>query len=170
LQNHADRKLETLLDDNKYDESQLIEIRVAMNMPYQQRFTEYERHYGQIEIDGRSYTYVKKKVEGDIVIFKCIANESKQKLMTIQNGITNANSAAASMDHYRASQTITFLCQNILSDYDASDPVSSVSLFCCIQYSNWFQYNLFIPEVTASIPHNLLNVDALISVIPLFFI
>jgi hypothetical protein len=153
LQNHADRKLETLLDDNKYDESQLIEIRVAMNMPYQQRFTEYERHYGQIEIDGRSYTYVKKKVEGDIVIFKCIANESKQKLMAIQNDITNANSGAADMDHPGQSKQLPSFAKNILSDYDDQTQFHLLVCFAASNTATGFNYNLFIPEVTASTPH-----------------
>ncbi|MBL7708693.1 MAG: hypothetical protein JNJ86_06450, partial [Chitinophagaceae bacterium] len=64
MQDRADQKLESLLDKSEYDESQLVEIKVSMNMPYQQRFTEYERHYGEIEIDGVAYTYVKKKIEG----------------------------------------------------------------------------------------------------------
>ena len=80
LQQKADTKLETRIDNSEYDESQLIEIRVLMNMPYQQRYTAFERHYGEIEIDGKSYTYVKRKIEGDVLILKCIVNQSKEEL------------------------------------------------------------------------------------------
>ena len=117
LQGKADNKLETLLDNNNYDESQLIEIRVALNMPYQERFTEYERQYGELEIDGKSCTYVKRKIEGDIVIFKCIANTEKQQLKSIGNDWTGANSGSA-MDHSGNAQQKNSFAKNFWSDYD----------------------------------------------------
>jgi len=92
LQTRADKKLETLIDNNAYDEAELTEIRVAMNMPYQQRFTEFERHYGQITIEGKVYTYVKRKVEGDMLVLKCIPDHSTTHLKSIAADITKANS------------------------------------------------------------------------------
>ena len=80
LQTKADAKLEVLIDNSDYNESQLIEMRVPLNMAYQARYTAYERHYGEITIDGKAYTYVKRKIEGDVLVLKCIANESKQQL------------------------------------------------------------------------------------------
>lgn len=81
MQDHADQYLESRIDNNEYDESQLIEIRVAMNMPYQERFTDFERHYGEMNRDGKIYRYVKRKIEGDVLILKCIPNHSKQQLI-----------------------------------------------------------------------------------------
>jgi aspartate 1-decarboxylase len=118
MQDRADQQLETLLDKSEYDESQLVEIKVAMNMPYQQRFTEYERHYGEIEIDGVAYTYVKKKIEGDVVIFKCIANQSKQELKDINHSITKGNSAAdVNQPGPGKKQPVSF-AKKLLSEYD----------------------------------------------------
>jgi len=122
-------------------------------MPYQQRFTEYERHYGQIEIDGHSYTYVKRKVEGDIVIFKCIANESKQQLKNIQNGITKANSAA-DIDHSgQSKQQPSSFAKNVLSDYDDHNQLHQLVTFTSL--NNLFNpdYTLFIPLVNINTPH-----------------
>lgn len=107
LQEKASTRLESHLDNYSYDESQLVEIRVAMNMPYQERFTEFERHYGEIEIDGKAYTYVKRKIEGDIVIFKCIANESKEQLKSLQDEWAKANSDAG-MNKPAPKQTHSF--------------------------------------------------------------
>ena len=92
VQEQADLELEFRLDQSDYEESQLIEIEVALNMPYQERFTEFERHYGEIEIDGKAYTYVKRKIQGDKVIFKCIPNESREQLQTIENDLAQSNS------------------------------------------------------------------------------
>jgi hypothetical protein len=92
MQDHADQKLESLIDNNDYDESQLIEIRVTMNMPYQERFTDFERHYGEVKIDGKIYSYVKRKIEGDILILKCIPNQSKQQLIKTADDLAKSNS------------------------------------------------------------------------------
>lgn len=91
-QDRADQKLESRIDNNDYDETQLIEIKVAMNMPYQERFTDFERHYGEVTIDGKVYRYVKRKIEGDILILKCIPNYSKQQLIKTADDFTKSNS------------------------------------------------------------------------------
>jgi hypothetical protein len=131
LQQKADTKLEARLDKSEYDESQLIEIRVAMNLPYQQRYTEFERHYGEIEMDGKSYTYVKRKIEGDVLILKCIANQSKEKSQTIKNDLAKANSNS-DMDHSGNDTQQKSFAKNTLSDFDdqfmSQQPAASGSL------------------------------------------
>jgi hypothetical protein len=117
IQQKADTKLEARLDNSEYEESQLIEIRVAMNMPYQQRYTDFERHYGEIEIEGKSYTYVKRKIEGDVLILKCIANQSKQGAKIIKNDLAKANSNA-DMDHSGRNSSQKSFAKNSLSEYD----------------------------------------------------
>jgi hypothetical protein len=94
LQQKVDIALETLIDNNEYDETQLTEMRVSLNMPYQQRYTEFERHYGEINIDGKIYTYVKRKIEGDVLILKCIPNTSKTLLQEAGNNYTASNNGA----------------------------------------------------------------------------
>lgn len=117
LQYKADTKLEARLDKSEYDESQLIEIRVPMNMPYQQRYTAFERHYGEIEIDGKSYTYVKRKIEGDVLILKCIVNQSKEELNSIKNDLARANSST-DMDHSGKNSQQKSFAKNSLGEYD----------------------------------------------------
>ncbi len=92
LQTKADAKLEARIDNSDYDESQLIEMRVTLNLPYQTRYTDFERHYGEINIDGKAYTYVKRKMEGDVLVLKCIANESKQQLRNTADNLAKSNS------------------------------------------------------------------------------
>jgi hypothetical protein len=92
MQDHADQKLESRIDNNDYDESQLIEIRIAMNMPYQERYTDFERHYGEVNIDGKMFRYVKRKIEGDVLILKCIPNHTKQWLIKTSDDFTKSNS------------------------------------------------------------------------------
>lgn len=92
MQERSAQKLETMIDGEEYKEEELIEMRVEMNMPYQQRYTAFERHYGRISIEGKEYTYVKRKVEGDVLILKCLPDHAGTRLQEIRNEITSANS------------------------------------------------------------------------------
>jgi hypothetical protein len=80
LQTRADAHLEAQLDQEQYDASQLIEMRVPLNMPYQLNSTDFERYDGEIEIDGVHYKYVKRKVENGQLVLLCLPNETKMKL------------------------------------------------------------------------------------------
>jgi hypothetical protein len=92
MQDQVDQKLESRIDLNEFDESQLVEIKVPLHMPYQERFTEFERHYGEIKIDGKVHRYVKRKIDGDMLILKCIPNQSKQQLIQTSNDLARSNS------------------------------------------------------------------------------
>ena len=82
IQKQADQQLAVQLDNHHYDESQLIELKVELRVPYQTQDADFERHYGEIEIDGKSYTYVKRKMENGFLILKCIPNHQRDKLKT----------------------------------------------------------------------------------------
>ena len=116
LANKSSQELEARIDNREYDESQLVEVRIEMNLPYQDRYTDFERHYGEVELNGRSYTYVERKIEGNVVIFKCIANNSKEKLEDIRDNMTRANSNS-DMQQAPGQQQNTF-AKNLLSEYD----------------------------------------------------
>lgn len=153
LQQQSDRKLEALLDNNDYDESQLIEVRVSLNMPYQQRFTKFERHYGQIDINGQLYTYVKSRVEGDVAIFKCIANESGQQLKSIQDNMTKANSGI-DMDYPgQSKQTPVSFAKNVLSDYDDQNQLQPAAPLAALSSVTLSDFSFFIPDCMTTTPH-----------------
>jgi hypothetical protein len=99
LSHKADKKLEALIDYKAYNEEDLLEIKVSLNMPYQQRYTDYERHYGQITINKTIYTYVKRKIEGDVLILKCLPNISKTQLKEAANDFTAANTGTYPTDN-----------------------------------------------------------------------
>lgn len=117
FQQQSDLRLETRIDANNYDESQLIEIRVPLNMPYQNRWTEYERHYGEIEIDGNHYSYVKRKIAGDYLVLKCIPNSLKD---VIKNAGDRQFQASSGTDQENgASQSpLAKLVKSSATDFD----------------------------------------------------
>ena len=81
----ADQQLEARLDQADYNEEELIEVKIALNVPYQNVQSGFERHYGEVEVDGVFYTYVKSKVENGYLVLKCIPNESKQAIRQAGN-------------------------------------------------------------------------------------
>ena len=85
MQKQANKQLEVALDDNNYDESQLIELKVPVNLPYQTSWSSYQRYDGEIEISGVKYKYVKRKLANDTLYLKCIPNTKEMKLQTAKN-------------------------------------------------------------------------------------
>jgi hypothetical protein len=84
-QHKNNQHLEALLDKSDYDESQLIELKVAMNLPYQTSRSSFERYDGEIQLNGTMYKYVKRKVANDTLYLMCIPNTKKMRLETAKN-------------------------------------------------------------------------------------
>jgi hypothetical protein len=151
MQEHADQKLESRIDDNEYDESQLIEIRVALNMPYQERFTDFERHYGEVKIDGKVYRYVKRKIEGDILILKCIPNNTKQQLIKTADELAKSSSGQ-DQDSPGKKQSHSF-AKVFSGDYDDQN------LFCSLCGADRFlniitlNYSSALKDILIKTPH-----------------
>lgn len=81
MESKADVALETKIENEEYDESSLIEIRVPLNAPYiSGNSTEFERFDGELELDGTHYKYVKRKVVNGELVLLCIPHKSKTEL------------------------------------------------------------------------------------------
>ena len=85
LQHRADTQLEAQLDQQQYNESSLIEIRVPLNMPYQSISSDFERYDGEIEFNGIHYKYVKRKVENGELVLLCLPNENRMRLQSARD-------------------------------------------------------------------------------------
>jgi hypothetical protein len=85
MQKHANKQLEIALDDNSYKESELIELKIPVNIAYQNSWTSYERYDGEIEMNGVKYKYVKRKLANDTLYLKCIPNKKEMALQNAKN-------------------------------------------------------------------------------------
>lgn len=118
LKKKADQQLQARIDVNDYAESQLLEIRIPLNMPYQNNSSDFERHYGEIEIGGKLYTYVKRKIEDGYLVLKCIPNTTKQNLKNADNILFTANNGLDQEHNGKANSPLTSIFKTIFSDYD----------------------------------------------------
>lgn len=85
LQQKSNESLESLFDNNSYDEDQLIELKIAINVPYQSTRNNYERCDGEINVQGTIYKYVKRKVVNDTAYLLCYPNAQKMDLESAKN-------------------------------------------------------------------------------------
>lgn len=119
LDNVAAKNQDAKIDAGNYDEANLIEVRVPLNMPYQERVTEFERHYGEMTVDGVVYTYVKMKVDHNELILKCIPDANRQQIKNSENNLAKANSGQ-DMENNGKKHNTSF-SKNTISDYDNKD-------------------------------------------------
>lgn len=85
LEQKADQSLEAKLDRNDYQESQLVEMRIPLNLPYLNDQPEFERVDGEVELNGQIYKYVKRKVVNGELVVLCVPNKDKMRLQTAKN-------------------------------------------------------------------------------------
>jgi hypothetical protein len=88
IENRADQQMEEQLDNNNYDESRLISIKVPITyLPYYNNSKAFERIDGQIDIHGTPYKYVKRRIYNDSLELLCIPNTTAMQLRTTRNEI-----------------------------------------------------------------------------------
>jgi hypothetical protein len=130
LQSKADARMVAQLDRNDYDESQLIEIRVPINLPYHNDWQEFERYDGEIEIDGIHYKYVKRKVENGELVLLCIADQSRQMLQTARDDFFRlVNDLQHNSTNKKADSGNSVAFKNITSEYRQESNDWSVLVF-----------------------------------------
>ena len=82
LENNSQKNLVIRLDSDVYSESELIEVKVPISLPYQVSQTDFERFDGEVEVNGTHYNYVKRKIQNDTLIVLCIPNTEKTSINT----------------------------------------------------------------------------------------
>jgi hypothetical protein len=76
----SDVALELALDQDKYNDSQLISIKQPTNLPYYTNSKSFSRIDGEVEIDGTTYKYVKCRIYNDSLEMLCIPHVEKMKI------------------------------------------------------------------------------------------
>jgi len=90
MQSNNKAYLEKQVDQNNYNENELITIKTKLNLPYYTSSEQYERAYGSITIDGTNYQYVKRRVHNDTLELLCLPNQTNTKLQSVSNELTKS--------------------------------------------------------------------------------
>lgn len=84
-QRHADQRFESTLAQGLYDSSQLVRLAIPLNMPYYSQ-TSFERVKGEVEVNGRVYKFVSRKIECDSLILLCLPDHQRSRLAFSRSG------------------------------------------------------------------------------------
>jgi hypothetical protein len=85
LEYRSDKQLLARIDNARFNEQRLLEIKVPLQLPYTTDWKDYERYDGEIEIAGIHYNYVKRKLSGDTLYLLCLPNENKTQIHIVKN-------------------------------------------------------------------------------------
>lgn len=76
----SDAAIESRLDKNQYNETDLVSLTIPLNNPYQIDQKTFERVNGEINLSGKTFRYVKRKVADGNLVLLCIPDGHKMML------------------------------------------------------------------------------------------
>ena len=118
LQEKADAQYELALDENTYDESQMITLKVDLDMPYLAENTAYERVDGEIAVDGKLFRYVKRKIYNGQLVLLCLPDEKKTKLRSSREEYFFYANNLVTKSNAKESAHKSVLMKTITPDYE----------------------------------------------------
>jgi hypothetical protein len=128
LQHKANKELQTRLDQNQYDEAQLVELKIPLNMPYLADWESYQRYDGELQLNGVEYQYVKRKVCNDTLYLLCIPNLQKMRLEAAKNDLFKLTMDFNQNDGSRKTDNLSAVAvRGSQGDYDEYSFVLSIN-------------------------------------------
>jgi hypothetical protein len=123
MQNRSDRLLEASLDEERYDTNDLITIKVPLSLPYVTDCSDFQRVNGEIELGGRVYKFVKRKIYQGRLILLCLPDDQKTSLKTAKEDFfKTANDLSAIHTAKKQGNGNTACFKYIHGDYDDQRP------------------------------------------------
>ena len=146
LEGRANAQLNARLDQNNYNESDLVSVKVANNLPYTNN-KDFQRVTGQIRIAGITYNYVKMRVSSDFVEFLCIPNDelthmqsSKDEFFKLVNDLQPGNQQKKSDNHPGATKNFS------LDSYTVNDLIQVNAPALAKDQDSFQDYSSLIPS------------------------
>jgi hypothetical protein len=77
------------IEKHRYLDKDLVEIKIALNLPYYNSMSDFEPFEGEITINNSSHRFVKRKVDRDTLYLLCLADAEKDKLLAAKTHYIN---------------------------------------------------------------------------------
>jgi hypothetical protein len=153
VQKQADLELQATLDKQHYNRDDLITLRVPLALPYQTDWKEFERVNGEIEINGKVYKYVERKIVNGEMVLLCIPDNNRSRLENAKEEFFRlANSLQTDTPNKTSDEKATsiFKCihtafENCQCDWQTNLINRELSLAPKV-------YNISLPQVIISLP------------------
>ena len=99
VSNYFDQKaanqMVRLIDENNYNESELVSVKMPINLPYYSNNPKFERVEGEMEINGVVYQYVERRVYNDSLEIRVLPNQDR---LHIKNAKESFDKLASDFD------------------------------------------------------------------------
>ena len=118
-QQRSDKHIEVLLDNEQYNEAELITIKMPLSLPYQSDTRDFERVNGEINFNGKIYKYVKRKIEKGELVLLCLPDKNKMQLEKAREDFfKNTNDLAQTDQSKKSDNSKSISLKNKVSEYD----------------------------------------------------
>jgi hypothetical protein len=87
IQQQSDIDIEKSLDNDQYNDKDLITITIPLSVPYQNAWSDFERFDGEVNFNGKIYKYVKRKVTQGNLVLLCLPDENKMRLENVKSDL-----------------------------------------------------------------------------------
>ncbi len=116
----SDISLQASLNNDEYNEADLITIKIPLSLPYQTDSKDFQRIAGELTFKGKIYKYVKRKVENGEFVLLCLPDHNKMRMekakhnfFEFANDLTQDNNNSKKSDNSKAGAF-----KKLLSEYD----------------------------------------------------
>ena len=118
MANKSDANLELALDQDNYNNEDLITIKQPTNLPYYTDSKEYQRIDGEVEMNGIKYKYVKCRIYNGYLEMLCIPHKAKMQIEQNKNDYAKVAHDFQQNDTQKKDGTQTKSFQKSLSEYE----------------------------------------------------
>jgi hypothetical protein len=148
LQGQADKSMITSLDENNYNDADLISFKVpAVHLSSYVNSKEFQRVDGTVDINGIQYNYVKLRYTGDSLELLCIPNRTSTSLQNAKNEFFKLVNDLQHPGQSKKSDQNHTSFKGYNADYNADTQVIVIANGIQIQQKATDRYLLQIPAV-----------------------
>ena len=119
-QQQSDINIEKALDKNQYNEEDLITIKIPMSVPYQVEWKDFERFDGEVNLNGKIYKYVKRKVCDGNLILLCLPDHNKMHLESAKNDLFKNSNDLQNAGSKKSDNSKSSSGKNLSNDFNQS--------------------------------------------------
>ena len=149
FQNKASVQLEAQFDNNNYDESQLISIKVpATYLSSYSNANQFERVNGEVEIKGVQYKYVKKRLFNDSLEYVCVADNSTMKMQSAKNEFFSLVNDLKHCGQQKKSNSHSDFSKNLSSEYFSSPSEFAINFYVINDFKKSFSSSANLPQTS----------------------
>lgn len=113
-----DQQFATHIDQQAYQERDLITLKVPLSLPYYSDTHDFERVDGEVTFNGIIYKYIKRKIEGGELVLICLPNDEKTNILTAKNDFFKSLNDLQDTNAPTKSSKNQGLTKNIMIKYD----------------------------------------------------